>query len=64
MLFFLVLPERSRVLSGIELITDQQNSHSYEIKIQPDDLLIDCVSAEDQEVAMPFNLQSVMCSKP
>jgi hypothetical protein len=26
--------------------------------------LIDCVSAEDQEVAMPFNLQSVMCSKP
>jgi hypothetical protein len=39
-LLLLVLPERSRVLSGIELITDQQNSHSYEIKIQPDDLLM------------------------
>jgi polysaccharide export outer membrane protein len=47
----LVLPERSRVLSGIELITDQQNSHSYEIKIQPDDLLMIIVSAEDQEAS-------------
>jgi hypothetical protein len=36
---FLCFQKRSRVLSGIELITDQQNSHSYEIKIQPDDLL-------------------------
>jgi polysaccharide export outer membrane protein len=49
---------------GIELITDQQKSHSYEIKIQPDDLLMIIVSAEDQEVAMPFNLQSITVQTP
>ncbi len=31
---------------------------SYEIKIQPDDLLMIIVSAEDQETAIPFNLKS------
>jgi polysaccharide export outer membrane protein len=31
-------------------------SNSYEIKIQPDDLLMIIVSAEDPEIALPFNL--------
>jgi polysaccharide export outer membrane protein len=31
-----------------------QNSNSYEIKIQPDDLLMIIVSAEDPEIAMPL----------
>lgn len=37
----------------------QEKSNSYEIKIQPDDLLMIIVSAEDPEIAMPFNLKSV-----
>jgi polysaccharide export outer membrane protein len=44
---------------GIDGIGSQTSSNSYEIKIQPDDLLSIIVSAEDQEIAMPFNLQSV-----
>lgn len=36
-----------------------QNLTSYEVKIQPDDLLMIIVSAEDPEIAMPFNLTSV-----
>jgi polysaccharide export outer membrane protein len=35
-----------------------QKSNTYEIKIQPDDLLMIIVSAEDPEIAMPFNLGS------
>jgi polysaccharide export outer membrane protein len=33
-----------------------QKSNTYEIKIQPDDLLMIIVSAEDPEIAIPFNL--------
>lgn len=33
--------------------------NSYEIKIQPDDLMLIIVSAEDPEIAAPFNLMSV-----
>ncbi|HEU4788930.1 MAG TPA: polysaccharide biosynthesis/export family protein [Flavobacterium sp.] len=33
--------------------------NSYEIKIQPDDLLLIIVSAQDPEIAAPFNLMSV-----
>lgn len=33
-----------------------QNTASYEVKIQPDDLLMIIVSAEDPEIAIPFNL--------
>ncbi|MNF46885.1 Polysaccharide biosynthesis/export protein [compost metagenome] len=35
------------------------NANSYEVKIQPDDLLLIIVSAEDPEIAVPFNLMSV-----
>jgi polysaccharide export outer membrane protein len=41
-----------------------QNSNSYEIKIQPDDLLMIIVSAEDPEISMPFNLRSVSMVSP
>lgn len=43
---------------NIDTINSQEKSSSYEIKIQPDDLLSITVSAEDAEVAMPFNLGS------
>lgn len=35
------------------------NTNSYEIKIKPDDLLLIVVSAEDPEIAMPFNLTTI-----
>jgi polysaccharide export outer membrane protein len=40
----------------IDTLTTQEKSPSYEIKIQPDDLLMIIVSAEDPEIATPFNL--------
>jgi polysaccharide export outer membrane protein len=36
-----------------------EKSNSYEVKLQPDDLLLIIVSAEDPEIAMPFNLKSI-----
>lgn len=44
---------------NIEGTNISQNITSYEVKIQPDDLLMIIVSAEDPEIAMPFNLTSV-----
>lgn len=41
---------------NIDGINIQQNATSYEVKIQPDDLLMIIVSAEDPEIAIPFNL--------
>lgn len=41
---------------NIDTMGSQEKSTSYEIRIQPDDLLSITVSAEDSEVAMPFNL--------
>jgi polysaccharide export outer membrane protein len=38
---------------GIDGIAAQENLNSYEIKIQPDDLLMIIVSAEDPEISMP-----------
>lgn len=42
----------------IDSMASQEKSNSYEIKIQPDDLLSITVSAEDPEVAIPFNMGS------
>jgi polysaccharide biosynthesis/export protein len=42
----------------------KEKSNSYEIKIQPDDLLLIIVSAEDPEIAVPFNLKSVSVVSP
>ena len=39
-------------------------SNSYEIKIQPDDLLMIIVSAEDPEIAAPFNLNTYTSVNP
>lgn len=44
---------------NIDGAAPQENNSSYEIKIQPDDLLTIIVSAEDPEIAIPFNLQTV-----
>jgi polysaccharide export outer membrane protein len=41
---------------NIDELVNKENPNSYEIKIQPDDLLSITVSAEDLEVAIPFNL--------
>ncbi|TDE04776.1 polysaccharide biosynthesis/export family protein [Flavobacterium sandaracinum] len=43
----------------IDALAGQEKSNSYEIKIQPDDLLSIIVSAEDPEIALPFNMMSV-----
>nr|WP_294930690.1 polysaccharide biosynthesis/export family protein [uncultured Flavobacterium sp.] len=45
---------------NIDGINNLQNTSSYEVKIQPDDLLMIIVSAEDPEIAIPFNLTSVV----
>lgn len=44
---------------NINDIQDTSSFANYEIKIQPDDLLSIIVSAEDDEIAAPFNLKSV-----
>lgn len=41
-----------------------QKTNSFEIKIQPDDLLMIIVSAEDPEIAAPFNLKSISIQSP
>jgi polysaccharide export outer membrane protein len=47
---------------NIDSMNSQQNINSYEIKIQPDDLLMIIVSADDPEVAIPFNLKTFSMS--
>ncbi|MGO4770128.1 polysaccharide biosynthesis/export family protein [Flavobacterium sp. W22_SRS_FK3] len=44
---------------NIDAINTSQNIASYEVKIQPDDLLMIIVSAEDPEIAIPFNLSTI-----
>jgi polysaccharide export outer membrane protein len=41
-----------------------ESSNSYEIKVQPDDLLMIIVSAEDSEIAAPFNLKAINVVTP
>ncbi|MFB9076913.1 polysaccharide biosynthesis/export family protein [Flavobacterium procerum] len=43
----------------IDKIALQQKSDSYEVKIQPDDLLMIIVSADDVEASFPFNLKTI-----
>ncbi|MFV8341096.1 polysaccharide biosynthesis/export family protein [Flavobacterium sp. XS2P39] len=57
MLFFSCASRADLVYyQDIDRIASQEKSNSYEIKIQPDDLLMVVVSAEDPEIAIPFNL--------
>lgn len=44
---------------NIDSMPSSAKSNSYEIKIQPDDLLMIIVSADDPESALPFNLSTV-----
>lgn len=44
---------------NIDTIAAGQKVNSYEVKIQPDDLLMIIVSAEDPEIALPFNLSTI-----
>jgi polysaccharide export outer membrane protein len=44
---------------NIDSLPVAEKQNSYEIKIQPDDLLSIIVSADDPETAIPFNLSSV-----
>ncbi len=44
---------------NIDGLASPEKSNSYEIKIQPDDLLMIIVSADDPETAIPFNLSSI-----
>lgn len=44
---------------NIDSLAAAEKLNTYEIKIQPDDLLMIIVSAEDAESALPFNLTTV-----
>ena len=44
---------------NIDGLASAEKSNSYEIKIQPDDLLMIIVSAADPESAIPFNLTTI-----
>lgn len=46
----------------VDSLASQVESNSYEIKIQPDDLLMIIVSADDPEIALPFNLTTSFIS--
>lgn len=63
-LFFFSCASRKDIVyyQGIDDATPQEKSNSYEIKMQPDDLLMIIVSAEDPEIAMPFNLKTYSVS--
>ncbi len=47
---------------NIDGLASKEKPNTYEIKIQPDDLLMIIVSADDPETAVPFNLGSVSAS--
>jgi polysaccharide export outer membrane protein len=60
LLFFSCKPREEVVYyQNIDGLAHAEQSNSYEIKIQPDDLLLIIVSADDPETAIPFNLSSV-----
>lgn len=44
---------------NIDALANTEKANSYEIKIQPDDLLTIIVSADDPETAIPFNLSTI-----
>lgn len=62
-LFFSCASKKNVVYyQDIDSTLAQQNANSFEIKIQPDDLLMIIVSADDPEVALPFNLKTFSIS--
>ncbi|MNQ81563.1 Polysaccharide biosynthesis/export protein [compost metagenome] len=58
-LFFSCASKKDLVYyQNIDSLQTKQNITSYEVKIQPDDLLMIIVSADDPEAAIPFNLKT------
>jgi len=47
---------------NIDTLNKGKSTNSYEVKIQPDDLLMIIVSAEDSEAVSPFNLKTYSVS--
>lgn len=62
--FSCVAPKDIVYYQNIQGLNSEQHLVSYEVKIQPDDLLMIIVSAEDPEIALPFNLASVALPNP
>lgn len=64
--FFFSCASRKDIVfyQNIDGLENSQKSASYEIKIQPDDLLSIIVTAEDPEIAIPFNLRTVSIVRP
>lgn len=62
-LFFSCASKKNVVYyQNIDGMNVSQSTTSYEVKIQPDDILLIIVSAEDPEIAIPFNLTTVAVS--
>ncbi|MDP5199619.1 polysaccharide biosynthesis/export family protein [Flavobacterium sp. DG2-3] len=63
LLFLFSCASRKNIVyyQDIDKITDK-GGESYEVKIQPDDLLMIIVSADDVEAALPFNLKTYSTS--
>lgn len=60
LLLFSCKPSKELVYyQNIDGLATPEQSSSYEIKIQPDDLLMIIVSADDPETAIPFNLSTI-----
>jgi polysaccharide export outer membrane protein len=60
MLFFSCAERKDVVYyQNIDTSISPEKTNSYEVKFQPDDLLMIVVSAEDPEIALPFNLSTV-----
>ena len=60
LLLFSCAPRKAIVYyQNIDKLRPQEKQNSYEIKIQPDDLLMIIVSAHDPESALPFNLTTI-----
>jgi polysaccharide export outer membrane protein len=58
--FFSCKPREELVYyQNIDSLKSSEKTNTYEIKIQPDDLLLIIVSAEDAESAFSFNLSSI-----
>ena len=49
---------------NIDNLSTKEKLNSYEIKIQPDDLLYIIVSADDTEAAEQFNLNPIKLTNP
>lgn len=60
LMLFSCAPRKDSVYyQNIDSLPAQEKANSYEIKIQPDDLLMIIVSADDPETAIPFNLTNI-----